>query len=176
MLNFSEAPRASQAIVVLPCEMYRNGQPGMNSLSRVKKGLQLYREGYAPFLICAGGYRHEGYPMSTCQAMREEWLSHGVPEQAILVDDQTMNTYNDLRHLVTEFKHRFDFDQAIFVTSSYHTYRVRKILDKMDVKGRVVATEPYQYHAYTMAERPLLFREITREFLAIVYFRLRGYI
>ncbi|MBF0428967.1 MAG: YdcF family protein [Magnetococcales bacterium] len=176
ILYFTESPRKSQAIVVLPAEQYLNGQPGMNSLIRIKKSVQLFRAGYADTIICAGGHHVEGYPMSLCQAMRQELLSHGIPEQAVLVVDQSQNTYNDLNHLVKHHQSRFDFNQVLFVTSSYHTYRVRKILDKMDLHGLVIAADPYQYHAYTAAERPLLLKEIVREFLALLYFKLRGYI
>ncbi|MEO5334128.1 MAG: YdcF family protein [Magnetococcus sp. YQC-5] len=176
VLYFTETPIKSQAIVVLPAEQYLNGQPGMNSLMRIKKSVQLFRAGYADTIICAGGRHMTGYPMSLCQAMREELLSHGIPEQAVLVVDQSQNTYNDLNQLVKNLHSRFDFNQVLYVTSAYHTYRVRKILDKMNIKGHVIAADPYQYHAYTAAERPLLLKEIVREFLALIYFKMRGYI
>ncbi len=175
LLHSAEEPQSAPVIVILPSEQYRNGQLGINSLVRVKKALQLYRQGYANFIICAGGLPRVGFPMSVCQAIRSELISHGVPPEAILAIDETQNTYNDLTHLVTHFGQRFDYNQALFVTSSYHTYRVRGILNQLGVTGRVVAAPAYQRHPYIWAERLLLFREIIREFLAIIYFTLRGY-
>ncbi len=175
LLHSAVEPRRAEVIVVLPAEQYRNGQLGINSLVRLKKALQLHRQGYADSIICAGGLPRPGVPISVCRAMREELISHGVPPASILAIDETQNTYNDLRHLVSHYGDRFDYDRALFVTSAYHTYRVRGILNKLGVAGRVVAAPAYQRHPYVWAERPLLFREIVRELLVIVYFTLRGY-
>ena len=176
LLDHDEPPRAAQVIVILPGEQYQNGLPGFNSLSRLRKGLELYRQGLADFIICAGGLPRAGVPLSICRAMREELIARGVPPGSVLALDKTQNTYNDLRYLVDHYSRRFDFNQALFVTSPYHAYRVRGVLNRLGVTGgRVVAASFYQRHPYVWAERPLLFREVMREFLAIVYFRLRGY-
>lgn len=175
-LIVDEPLRKSEAIIILSGDSYSSGLPGFITLTRLRKGIELYRNKWADKIICIGGTRLNKINKSISEIMKDTLILNGVPSEDILVQDETINTYNDIRYLTEKFGTYFDFHKSIFITSSYHTYRVKKILQKMNIKARVVSAEPYQLMPKIWSERLDLFREIVREYLAIFYFKLMGYI
>ncbi|MDY6973373.1 MAG: YdcF family protein [Thermodesulfobacteriota bacterium] len=175
-LIVDERPIKSDVIVVLSAGAYGSGLPDFETMVRLRKGLILYREGWADRIICAGGTRLGEEKESIAELMRETLILYGVPPESILTQDETINTYNDITYLLKKYQAAFDFNNAVFVTSSYHTYRVKKILKKKDLDSIVASVEPYELYPHVRSERPVLFCRIIREYLAICYFILRGYI
>jgi len=174
-LTVNERPYKSDAIVILSSGAYATGLPDFETLIRLRKGLELYREGWANKIICIGGIRYDKIQKSISDLMKETLILYGVPPNDILTQDETINTYNDVSYLLKKFEGEFNFDKTIFVTSSHHTYRVKQILRKKNVAARIVSAEPYHLMSRWF-ERMRLFREVIREYGAIVYFKLRGYI
>jgi uncharacterized SAM-binding protein YcdF (DUF218 family) len=175
-LIFNEEPKESQVIVVLSGGFHEPGIPGHQTCIRLLKGLEIYRDGWADNIICAGGTRLESNGKSVAQVMKETLVLWGVPEGNVLVQDESINTYNDITYLLNKFAGQFDFDQALFVTSAYHTYRVKRILDKKNLQSAVISASPWELHPYVWTERLDLFRKVAREYGAICYFWLRDWI
>jgi len=175
-LIVSETPRPSQVIVVLSGGLYEPGVPGCQTCIRLLKGLELYREDLAGIIICSGGTRLESNNKSVAQIMKETLVLYGVPADDVLAHDETINTYNDITDLLKKLSSRFDFNQAMFVTSAYHTYRVKKILEKKRLTSAVVSAAPWELHPRIWTERLNIFRQVAREYGAICYFWLRGWI
>jgi len=166
----------SEVIVVLTCGGYDSGLPTFRTLVRLRKGLELYSRKVSDKIICAGGDQLIEAGISSSQSMKETLISYGVPDENILVQDETINTYNDITYLLNKYADKFDFDNSIFVTSSYHTYRTKKILEKKKIDASVVSAEPYELGAIYWSEKMDLFKEVAREYMAICYFKIRGYI
>ncbi|MEN6440727.1 MAG: YdcF family protein [Syntrophobacter sp.] len=169
-------PRAGDVIVILSGGCYDFGLPTFRSMVRMARGMQLYREKWAPKVICSGGDRAQGTGISGAAAMRNMLVSQGMPPEDIIVQDNTLNTYNDISDVVTRYARDFDFNKAIFVTSSYHTFRTRKILEAKNINAAVVSAAPYELHPVWRIERVELLKEILREYGAICYFKLKGWI
>ena len=174
-LIVNEKARKSEVIVILSAGIYNNGLPGFGTLVRLRKGLELYRNKLADKIICAGGIRAKGIDITIAEAMKKTLILYGIPDENILTEDETINTYNDITYLLKKFKSRFDFDNSIFVTSSYHTYRTRKILDKKEVNARVISANPYELEPISRLERLSLFKLVIREYMALCYFKLHGW-
>src|SRR5512133_1810879 len=51
--------RSADAIVVLGARVEADGQPGPDLSSRTGHAVKLWHEGYAPFIICSGGFKDE---------------------------------------------------------------------------------------------------------------------
>lgn len=93
---------------------------GDEDLARLRAGLDLWRQAWAPRLLFSGAAR-EG-PISNAEAMRNLALAAGVPTEAILLDEQGENTYGNAvqtRRLMETHGLR----SAILVTSPYHLQR-----------------------------------------------------
>lgn len=175
-LIIDEPVKKSEAIVILSCGGYDAGLLTFRTLVRIKKGLELYNNHWADKIICAGGDRLAEAGISSAQAMKETLISYGVQRENVFVQDETTNTFNDITYLLKKFERDFDFNNALFVTSSYHTYRTKKILEKKQIKASVVSAEPYELDPVVWSERMDLFKEVAREYMAICYFKTKGWI
>lgn len=165
-----------QVIVILSAGMYESDLLDFRTMVRLRKGLELYKQGKADKIICAGGVRVEGTPKSIAAIMKDTLILLGVPGDKILIEDETINTFNDITHTIEKFRSEFDFNRAVFVTSSYHTFRVKKILLRKDIHAAVVSAEPYELYPQFRSERPEFLREVVREYMAICYFKIKGWI
>ncbi len=175
-LIINDSLSKSEAIVVLAGDSYYSGLPGFRSLTRLKKALELYRDNWANKIICIGGTRLAKVNKSISEILKDTLILFGIPAQDILVYDQSFNTYDDISNLVAKFDRQFDFNKCIFVTSSFHTYRVKKVLEKKKITAAVVSAEPYELYPNFFTLRLDLFRMVIREYLAIYYFKTKGWI
>lgn len=175
-LIVDEPVKKSEVIIILTCGGYDSGLPTFRTLVRIRKGLELYNKEWADKIICAGGDRLIEAGMSSSQSMKDTLITYGVPSENILVQDETINTFNDITYLLKKYEKDFDFNNAIFVTSSYHTYRTKKILEKKRIRASVISAEPYELNPVVWSEKLDLFKEIAREYLAICYFKVKGWI
>lgn len=174
-LTVDEPPSKSEAIVILSGDMYRNGTLGLMTLTRLIKGVELYRNKWADKIICIGGKRATLMDnKSIAEAMREKLIIFGIPQEDVLINDKTVGTHNDIDSLILDPDIKFDFNKAIFVTSSFHTFRVKKILQKRKLGAIVISAEPYEQYPIFCTQRPNLFLIVVREYLAICYSRMKG--
>ena len=170
------ALKKSEVIVILSSGAYSNGVLGLETIYRLKKGMELYKRGWADKIICTGGVIIRPDNKNIAHLMKEHLVYYGVPFADVLLQDKSTNTYEDIKFLFNKFKKVFDFNHALFVTSCYHTFRVKKILNKMGLKARIISAVPYQLYPIHYTERLDLFRQVVREYLAICYFKIKGYI
>ena len=117
---FSETPVPSQAILILGTRVY--GQdPGPMLQLRLEKALALYRQGYAPYLLASGGQgADEG--ISEAAAMRNYLVARGVPDSAILLEDASTSTYENLNNSAAILRTK-NLTQVIVVTNRSHVFR-----------------------------------------------------
>ena len=130
VLASGDEPRSSQAVVVLSSVFpfqTEQGMPGLSTIVRLDKGLELYRQGFADTIIVFGGTRIKSADKSMGQAMKERLLLAGVPEEDIVVHDDIpggWQYYDNLMLLFEKYKDRFDFSQVMFVTSAEQSYQI----------------------------------------------------
>src|SRR5687767_693921 len=82
--------RRADAIVVFGARAYADGRPSDALADRTLTAVELYRKGLAARLIFSGG-PGDG-EVTEAQAMRLLALRHGVPDDAIVLDDAGLNT------------------------------------------------------------------------------------
>ena len=117
---FSETPAPSQAILILGTRVYGQ-EPGPMLQLRLEKALALYRQGYAPYLVASGGQgADEG--ISEAAAMRNYLTARGVPAAAILLEDKSTSTYENLRNSASLLRDK-GLQQVIVVTNRSHVFR-----------------------------------------------------
>ena len=85
----------ADAIVVLGAAQW-NGRPSPVLRARLDRAIALYRQGYAPLLVLTGGSL-AGDPFSEASAGRDYALAQGVPAEAILVEEESRSTAENLR-------------------------------------------------------------------------------
>lgn len=117
----------ADAIIVLGSGLRRDGRPGDALYRRSVWAAGLYREGYAPAVICTGGVG-EGQRRSEASACAEVLQGRGVLPEAIYLDETSRSTEENALYSHEIMLER-GWDEAIIVTDSFHMLRAGWIFD-----------------------------------------------
>jgi uncharacterized SAM-binding protein YcdF (DUF218 family) len=122
--TMDDAQRAD-VIVVLGAAEYR-GKPSPVLQGRLNHALLLYLKGLAPYILTTGGAG--GDPQFTEAEVGRGYLTeHGVPSEAILVEDDGSTTGESLT-AAAEIMHRMNMQSCIVVSDGYHIFRAKRML------------------------------------------------
>jgi len=116
--------RPADAIVVLGAAQY-DGRPSPVFSARLEHAVQLYHEGFAPFLVVTGG-KAVGDRTTEADAARQFALERGVPGEAILSEDRGRTTLESLRSVALALREQ-GLTSAVFVSDRTHMLRVLRI-------------------------------------------------
>ncbi|SET33533.1 YdcF family protein [Paenibacillus sp. NFR01] len=107
--------------VVLGMAMWGD-EPSPGLKERLDYSLQLYQEGKFRHFIVSGGLDREGYKYTEGEGMKNYLVAQGVPESAILVENEATSTYENLK-FSEEIMKRENLQTAIIVTHDFHGRR-----------------------------------------------------
>ena len=82
-------------LVVLGGGVGVNGEISLTSQSRIEKAVEIFNSGYANYLILSGkaSFSRNPAPIKTeAQTMKERALLLGVPEEKILLEEESQDT------------------------------------------------------------------------------------
>jgi uncharacterized SAM-binding protein YcdF (DUF218 family)/glycosyltransferase involved in cell wall biosynthesis len=183
-LKMSQAPRKTDAIIVFAGGVGESGRPQQGYEERVSYAAQLYKQLYAPKVIFssgAAGAFPETYVMTLLA------VSLGVPQNAIIREDNAASNYQNVLFSL-DILRKYGYNKAILVSSPYNMRRsaliFRKLAaDKEIIYSPVPQSEFYVHGGRDKAGRRILrqaslaqIRAIAHEYLAIVYYWIKGYI
>ncbi|MCX7745753.1 MAG: YdcF family protein [Clostridia bacterium] len=98
--------------------------PGSYERGLMEKAAELYHNGLAPLILPSGAHTNASMELSECEFLRQIGLSLGVPDQAILQENQARNTFeNAIFSLQVLEKKQSDIKKAIIVCKGYHSRR-----------------------------------------------------
>ena len=109
----------SDAVIVLGCQVYADGQLSPQLKLRLQAALDTYRS--HPRLIVTTGGQGEGEPAPEGQVMRDWLISQGVPEEDVIAECESTNTRQNLlnaKALLPE-----NVTRVTVVTSDFHLPR-----------------------------------------------------
>lgn len=142
------------AIVVAGCRVMPNGLPSLSLVRRTTKAVELWRRGLAPVIVLTGGVGKSPPAEAVAAAGLARQL--GVPDSALIVEDKSTSTLENVRFLRQIVK----FNQIIVVTDTYHVLRCEWLFGKRFAKVQGVGvTSPIFYRA----------RDAFREAIALAY-------
>ncbi len=87
---------------------------------RVKEGVKLFQESWAPLIIMSGAARDAGE--SNAEAMKRLAVKIGVPADKILVEKESRNTFDNAK-FTRDLLDDNNIQSIILVTSPYHQRR-----------------------------------------------------
>ncbi|MDH7487967.1 MAG: YdcF family protein [Anaerolineae bacterium] len=136
-----ETKTPADAILVLGASVWPGERPSPILLSRIQAGVALYKQGYAPRIIVSGGLGK--LPPSEAEAMRRVAIGMGVPDAAIIVEDQSHSTMANIRNSA-EIMAAQGWRSVLLVSDPYHMFRAcRTAADAgLDVRPVPVADSP----------------------------------
>lgn len=141
----------SDGIIVLGAAVW-NGKPSPALRERIEVALEAWNRKLAPRIIATGGIGLPGEP-SEAATIKAYLVQRGVPADAILVEDKSRSTYENLQNS-RELMERHDMRSAILVTHGYHAFRARMMADMLDIDSTVepVQIRPLRLAYYTIRE------------------------
>lgn len=111
---------------------------GGDTPARTDEAIKLYLDGWAPLLVFSGAALDTTGP-SNAEAMRKQALAAGVPESAILLDGDSMDTAQNASRT---FSLLADKRRIILVTSPYHQHRASLEFEHVFGQGVEIIDHP----------------------------------
>lgn len=133
----------ADAIVVMGAAQY-DGRPSPVFAARLDHAIALYHQGIAPRLIVTGGKR-EGDRTTEAASARLYAIRREVPDDAILVEDQSRTTLQSIR-LVAALMRERGLESAVFVSDPSHMLRVLRMAsdEGISAQGSPTRTSPLE--------------------------------
>lgn len=114
------------AIIVLGAQVKPDGVPSLQLQWRIDAAAKAWKERNALIVVC--GAQGSNEPAPEAHVMREELIRQGVPEEMILMDDQSFNTRQNIANAVRLLEGR-EVQRVLIVTSDYHLPRAMAIAE-----------------------------------------------
>lgn len=130
--------RPADAIVVLGARVYADGRPSLALADRVWTACSLMKRGLAPRLIVSGG-PGDG-ELDEPHVMRELALACGIPDAAIAIDGDGLNTRNTAVNVARMLRQPGQPSPRVLVVS--HDYHLARARMAFDGEGVVALTVP----------------------------------
>lgn len=113
--------------------------------SRLDKGIEYFCKNTSSKFIVSGG-QGDDEPVSEAFAMKKYLLSQNIPEENIIMEDQSTTTYENMlfsKHLIEEdWQHHSEYNKRypviIFSTNNYHVLRARLYARRVHLKAEGV--------------------------------------
>lgn len=119
-LGREDHARSADAIVVLGARVEKDGQPGPDLRSRTQHAVALWKAGFAPQIICTGGYKNER--LSAASVCRRFAAELDVPAERVWLADGSQSTYEDAE-VAASVMAAHGWRSAILVSHPLHLYR-----------------------------------------------------
>lgn len=143
--------RPADAIVVMGAAQY-DGRPSPVFRARLDHAIALYEEGVAPWLIVTGG-KQEGDRTTEAATARAYAIDHGIPPDAILLEDESRTTLQSIRRVATVMAEA-GLEDAVFVSDPSHMLRVLRMASDagIDGYGSPTRTSPVERDPVALAD------------------------
>jgi uncharacterized SAM-binding protein YcdF (DUF218 family)/glycosyltransferase involved in cell wall biosynthesis len=173
-LKLTAPPRHADAIVVFAGGVGESGRAGGGAQERLKQAVDLYRAGYAPYLVLSSGFV---YSYHEAEVMRTLAVDQGVPSSAIALEERATNTYENVR-FVDEILRDHRWRQILLVSSPYHMRRALLVWRKQapDVDVIPAPVPQSQFYDHTRGATLDQIRGILQEYVAIFGYWRRGWL
>ncbi len=173
-LYMKDLPARSDVIAALGAGVGESGRAGQGYQERVDTAVRLYNKGFAGKIIYSSGYR---YIMKEAEIMKALSVSMGVDGKDVIVDESAGNTFEMITRL-RDICVRNGWRKVIIVSSPYHMLRLKLLCDKaMGGIGTVlIPTEESSFYARGPSVTAAQIRGILHEYIAMVYYKYKGYI
>ena len=174
-LTLSSPPAQADAIVVFAGGVGESGQAGGGYQERVKQALELYRGGYAKYLVLSSGYV---YSFREAEVMRALAVDNGVPPSVIVLEQRAASTYQNVA-FVDEILRDHQWRSILLVSSPYHMRRATMVWRKVAPEVTVIPSPPPQSQFYDHPHAGATLsqiRGILQEYVAIFAYWRRGWL
>lgn len=150
-----------KTMVILGCQVRENG-PSVMLRDRLDKGLE-YLADHPDTVVVVSGGQGEREPTSEAQAMASYLADHGFPREKILLEDQSVNTYQNLTYTARCLEEAgIDVkDGVVIVSNGFHLTRAKMLAGRAGYENISTLSAPSSH-------TPTRLKMYVREPLALV--------
>ncbi len=153
------------AILILGCQIKKDGTVTPLLKGRADRALEFAKmqqdaAGSAPVFVPSGGQGADEV-ISEAESIKNYLVETGVPENQILAEDQSENTFENLRNSAKLIRSRFGEGAKIaFSTTNYHVFRAGILAEQQGIHAEGIGSRTRSY---------FWINAFVREFVATVY-------
>jgi uncharacterized SAM-binding protein YcdF (DUF218 family) len=155
-----------EVAVVLGTQVHPGGRPSRALEARVRHAAQLYTEGKVGLLIPTGGLGD--HPPSEAEVMARILRDHGVPEDAVILEDRALNTWDSAR-LVAKMADKLGVGGVLVVTDPLHCVRAVAAFERAGLRAWAGPV----YSSPMWRGKWLRRGQLAREIGALIWYRIR---
>lgn len=149
------------AVIVLGAGLIRGRVPALLA-SRLRRGRKVFdrsvRAGLTPRILTSGG-KGDDEPLAEATAMARFLVEEGVAPEAVLVEDRSRDTRQNLRYSAEVLGQEQIEGLVAVVTSDFHAFRAAMLMRATGVPGYAVGAPTAAYYWPTA---------VIREFVAVL--------
>jgi len=153
----------ADVILVLGSAVWPNEQPSPSLRARTERAIELYQQGYAPYLLLSGGLGR--YPPEEAEVMRRLAVEAGIPQEALILDKEAHSTWESMEQ-AREILEQEGWETAIIVSDPFHIER--SLLMAGDAGFAAYGSPALDSPTYTIPSRRLFYT--SREVLALWWY------
>ena len=153
----------ADVILVLGSAVWPNEQPSPSLRARTERAIELYQQGYAPYLLLSGGLGR--YPPEEAEVMRRLAVEAGIPQEAMILDMEAHSTWESMEK-AQEIMAQEGWETAIIVSDPFHIER--SLLMAGDAGFAAYGSPALDSPTYTIPSRRMFYT--SREVLALWWY------
>lgn len=112
------------AIIVAGCSVYPSGKPSPALEWRVRKAVDLWKQGVSPRIVFTGGMGE--FPPTEAEAGATLAAELGVPESAMTLEKHSKSTLQNAQNAASTLANA-DQMRVLVVTDAYHVFRASRL-------------------------------------------------
>jgi uncharacterized SAM-binding protein YcdF (DUF218 family) len=164
---------SAEVIVVLGAGTPDDGILSSASLRRALAGVLLYRQGFAPRLLFSGPGQHG--KRSEAEVRSDLARALGIAPEAILLEDEARTTREEAVRIGTRLG-ALGLRRILLVTDGQHLRRAQPLFERAGIEVSPVPADDISPTADSAEGRLGLIRLTLEELLALLYYRVSGYL
>lgn len=142
IFGITAKPKESDCILVLGCQV-RGTTLSQFLKARLDKGIELYNQGFAKYIIVSGG-QGPGEDITEAEAMKIYLISKGVDGKNIIMEDRSGNTLENIKNS-KQIMDEKGFKTAVIISNKYHLKRASVMARKAGVNASYSGTFVSRY-------------------------------
>jgi uncharacterized SAM-binding protein YcdF (DUF218 family) len=168
--------KAVQYIIILGSGLIHGDTVSPLLAGRINCGIKIYdrqrkrkRNTIVPKMIFSGGQGTDE-KLSEARAMKQYALEHGVQESDILIEDQSVNTYQNMfnsKKIIENREGNMKKCRILFCTTNYHVFRSAVYAHQVGLKAQGIGASTKGYYRYNA---------MLREFIALIKMHWKKYL
>ncbi len=167
--------RPAPAIVVLTAYATQSGVLSESALRRTHTAARLYHRGLSPLVIISGGDPTPPEELQAADFMAEFARELGIPRSAIILENESRNTYFSAVNVATLCRER-EIQRVLLVTDAAHMRRAMASFQAQGLSVSPAPADPWALWWETPTVRLRKFLAALHEYGGLLYYRWKGWI